>query len=229
MIEVDDHRNSLSSPNGDMSQEMDRSAGHSVNGASRRASDQNVTFHSTNQSSVRLKLPRPELPKFGGNQLNFYKFWDSYKHMVHDRTGVDKVEKMQLLSRCLSGDAAELIKGLPLTDESYSIAIDLLQGEYGSTDKLKTMLYDSLSTMKRAEEDVMSLKRTSNHMEKLLRQLECLGEDVKSGPSRAILLREIQSKIPERAGAEIEKQCPVDDWTVTSFMDALRLIDCQVT
>ncbi|XP_011171899.2 uncharacterized protein LOC105204508 [Solenopsis invicta] len=62
-----------------------------------------------------MQLPKLELPKFSGDQLEWEGFRNLFRSLVHDVTGVPKVQKLQYLMGCLTGEAAEVVAGVPLT------------------------------------------------------------------------------------------------------------------
>ncbi|XP_011168890.1 uncharacterized protein LOC105202196 [Solenopsis invicta] len=67
----------------------------------------------------RMQLPKLELPKFSGDQLEWEGFRNLFRSFVYDITGVPKVQKLQYLMGCLTGEAAEVVAGVPLTDGAY--------------------------------------------------------------------------------------------------------------
>nr|CAD2167525.1 unnamed protein product [Meloidogyne enterolobii] len=80
-------------------------------------------------ASSLIHLPKTELPSFSGDCVSFLSFWNSFKAGVHDLPIVDSI-KFTYLKQCLSGPPLTLINALPVTDESYSIAIELLRKKF---------------------------------------------------------------------------------------------------
>ena len=88
---------------------------------------------STNQRTV--KLPKLELPKFSGNVVDWPIFWDNFKAIVHD-SDLPPVSKFAYLRALLEGDAKASIQGLSPTAIHYDIACNLLNEQYGRSDKI---------------------------------------------------------------------------------------------
>ncbi|XP_011170485.2 uncharacterized protein LOC105203396 [Solenopsis invicta] len=77
-----------------------------------------------------MQLPKLELSKFSGDQLEWEGFRNLFRSLVHDVTGVPKVQKLQYLMGCLTGEAAEVVAGVPLTDGAYDGAWQDLMVRY---------------------------------------------------------------------------------------------------
>lgn len=60
--------------------------------------------------------------------------WGVYQLTVHQQRDISVLEKFIKLNEALSGEAASIIEGLPLTAENYTVAIKLLTKYYGSTE-----------------------------------------------------------------------------------------------
>ncbi|XP_039304389.1 uncharacterized protein LOC113003215 [Solenopsis invicta] len=85
-----------------------------------------------------MQLPKLKLPNFSGDQLEWEGFQNLFCSFVHDITGVPKVQKLQYLMGCLTGEAAEIVTGVPLTDSAYDRAWQDLVMRY---DNLRVLLY----------------------------------------------------------------------------------------
>ncbi|MEX7539415.1 DUF1759 domain-containing protein, partial [Providencia rettgeri] len=76
--------------------------------------------------SSKIKLPKLELKKYGGDLLEFNAFWQTFQNAVHNNNSLTDVEKFCYLKNTLVGDAENCIAGLSVTNENYDIAITLL-------------------------------------------------------------------------------------------------------
>ncbi|XP_011313625.1 uncharacterized protein, partial [Fopius arisanus] len=75
-------------------------------------------------------LPEISLPKFGGAYADWRSFRDLFASLVGSSTDLFNVEKMHYLRTSLSGEPAQRIANLTISDESFSIAWDLLLSRY---------------------------------------------------------------------------------------------------
>ena len=59
--------------------------------------------------------------------------------MVHKRRDLEPIIKFQYLKNTLSGEAAELIKGIEISELNYALALSLLQKRYGDNKQSQTI------------------------------------------------------------------------------------------
>jgi hypothetical protein len=79
------------------------------------------------------KLPKLELPKYGGKVTEWNSFWELYDSAIHSNPTISKVNKFNYLQSLLEGQAARAIKGLTLTNANYDAAIIILRERFGKT------------------------------------------------------------------------------------------------
>uniref|UniRef100_A0A914KMN3 Uncharacterized protein n=1 Tax=Meloidogyne incognita TaxID=6306 RepID=A0A914KMN3_MELIC len=83
------------------------------------------------------------LKKTIGDCISFLSFWNTFKAGVHDLPISDSI-KFTYLKQCLSGPPLTLINALPVTEGSYSIAIELLRKNYDNPTEVARSLHNSL-------------------------------------------------------------------------------------
>ncbi|XP_012526797.1 uncharacterized protein LOC105831305 [Monomorium pharaonis] len=82
-----------------------------------RAKLQNALMeHESNARDA--ELPRVGLPKFLGDQLAWEGFRDLFRSLVHD-VDLSDVQKLQYLKSCLSGEAADVLTNVPISEAAY--------------------------------------------------------------------------------------------------------------
>ena len=72
------------------------------------------------------KLPKLTLPKFRGEVTQFKPFWDTFESAVHSNPNLSKIAKFNYLVAQLEGAASRAIAGLPITEDNYQAAVDIL-------------------------------------------------------------------------------------------------------
>jgi diphosphomevalonate decarboxylase len=77
-----------------------------------------------------VKLPSISLPTFEGKYENCATFEDVFNVVVDSRTDITSIEKFNYLLLPLKGQAFQLVEGLPITTDNYSIAWNLLVDRY---------------------------------------------------------------------------------------------------
>nr|CAD2182591.1 unnamed protein product [Meloidogyne enterolobii] len=94
-------------------------------------------------ASSLIHLPKTQLPTFSGDCVAFLSFWNTFKAGVHDLPISDSI-KFTYLKQCLSGSPLTLISSLPVTDESYESALELLRKNYDNPNEVARSLHNSL-------------------------------------------------------------------------------------
>lgn len=93
-------------------------------------------FADTNQIS-QVKLPDIKLPVFDGNFERWLNFHDLFVSLVHTSPNLSTIQKFYYLRSSLTGEALELIQTIPISNDQYPIAWNLLVGRYQNTRRLK--------------------------------------------------------------------------------------------
>ena len=116
---------------------------------------------STNASTVTKKkhgrLREVKLTTFKGNFDEWETFWSSFRTNVDVRDDLEKSTKFIYLAQSLEGEPKEMISGLAITDDKYTIAIHILRDHYDNTTKQTNVLlqkFHSLPTPKHNPKDL---------------------------------------------------------------------------
>ena len=119
----------------------------------------------------------------------------------------------------LKGLALSTIAGIPLTNDNYALAVRLLQEKFGQKKAIVGVLYSRLQNLPKASNKFVDIQRTSETIEKLLRQLEAQGELINE---QRILIQQIISKYPSEVIVKLEEtKEPVVPWSVESLRKAI--------
>ena len=84
------------------------------------------------QTVPKLQLPRITLPRFSGNIEDWSTFRDLYVALIHSSAELPTIEKFHNLCSQLDGEALFVISSLPLTQDNYVVAWDLLTKRYSN-------------------------------------------------------------------------------------------------
>ncbi|XP_066590509.1 uncharacterized protein [Prorops nasuta] len=80
--------------------------------------------------SASVRLPKINLVTFAGGYEDWFPFANAFKSLIHVNMTLSDLQKLQYLRSSLSGEAAELIESLELSEGNYAIAWDLLRTRY---------------------------------------------------------------------------------------------------
>lgn len=163
------------------------------------------------------KLPVLSLPEFEGDVLAWSEFWDIYKSNIHDRA-ISDVDKLLYLKSTLKGEPRKIIDGLETTNRNYSIAIQILKDRYGKQSHIVDAHYRALSKVKTADKSISECRTVLNEVERHLRVLQSLGEDISSNHLRYLIIE----KFPEDVIYEMKIKMKED--TVTEMRKQLEII-----
>lgn len=86
--------------------------------------------------AARTKLPKLTLRRFKGDVTQFRTFWDTFESAVHSNPGLTKIDKFSYLVSLLEGSASRAIEGLPVTEENYDSAVEILKKRFGKPQQL---------------------------------------------------------------------------------------------
>ncbi|CAG9764383.1 unnamed protein product [Ceutorhynchus assimilis] len=165
------------------------------------------------------KLPQIALPKFDGDLLKWHTFWDQFASNVDSRN-MSEVDKLLYLQTALEGEAKQAVEGLETTNQNYTIAIDTLKTRYGNKSTIIDAHYRALYNIKTADQSVKSYRSVLNEIERHLRVLQSLGEDVNHNHFRVMIME----KFPPEVIYELRMKLTTEGDTISNIRKGLEQI-----
>lgn len=162
------------------------------------------SFHGP--SNVSSRLPKLNLPTFDGNVLNWHQFWDQFSSTI-DNKNLPEVDKLSYLQASVSGDAKKAIDGLETTNRNYNIALKTLKDRFGKPSYLIDAHYSSLYKIETAKNSATECRKTFNEIERHLKILEALGEDVNHNHFRFLIMEKFPSEIIYEIKVKSNTEC----------------------
>ena len=157
--------------------------------------------------------------KFDGNVFKWHQFWDTFETTIHNSKTLSDVDKFNYLRAQLTNAAKETISGLETTDANYQVTIDILQERYGRKQLIINAHYAKIKEIPVTSTYYEKLQSTYNSIEKHLRSLESLGENIDNN----LMMFLIRSKFPKHILARLEEYKNSDDpWTVKRLRKELK-------
>lgn len=138
-------------------------------------------------------IPPLQIPPFSGNALQYKNFITIFDDTVHKNSALQPSQKLAYLLQYVTGDALNVIGKMPIADENYTIARDLLAENYGDESRNISTLYDRLRQLQKATDEPYSLRDLYNESESIIRVLQQSGQDVSTN---AYLYDELLKKYP---------------------------------
>ncbi|XP_031777452.1 uncharacterized protein LOC116415926 [Nasonia vitripennis] len=119
-----------------------------------------------------VKLPKISLPTFSGNGEDWASFSDLFTSLVHSRSGISDVTKLQYLKLCLTGVAAELIKDVMTTNANYASTWQTLKDRYSNPRLMINKLLTSfLEIPQMKKESAAEMRAFADEAKRIVRAL----------------------------------------------------------
>ena len=134
----------------------------------------------SNFQSISIKLPQLEIPTFSGDKMRRKEFWDTFEATVDHNPNLTDIEKFNYLSSKLIGEAKGAVSGILLSKENYRVAVEMLKERFGDVQNVVSWHYTELINITPAINNSKGLRQLCDQIEKHLRSLEALNQDVKS-------------------------------------------------
>jgi hypothetical protein len=84
-------------------------------------------------SDIPLNFPVINVGTFSGNYKNWTNFENSFKSVIHENKGLNNKQRLQYLKSCLREEALRAIESLPIEDENYEKAWEILENRFKNT------------------------------------------------------------------------------------------------
>lgn len=89
-----------------------------------------VFSEDNNQPSCDVRLPQIQLCTFSGKYEEWQEFYDMFSSVIHTNNKLSSVQKLHYLKGSLTGEAANLLKNLPTTENNYEEAWSQLKRRF---------------------------------------------------------------------------------------------------
>ena len=103
-----------------------------------------------------LRPPQLNITLFGGDILKWQEFWDAFEASVHNAKYA-AVNKLNYLKSRLKGKALEAISGYQLSNENYTVVVDMLKKRFGNQQLIIDAHYRSLLNIPPATNQVSKI------------------------------------------------------------------------
>ncbi|XP_036141015.1 uncharacterized protein LOC118644996 [Monomorium pharaonis] len=151
-----------------------------------------------------VNLPILKLPEFNGEYSKWIQFNDTFNAIIHNNNTLNITQKFYYLKSCLSGEAAQALDTLEVSDANYEVARDILRQRFENKNIIIHSHVRALFELSQVIKDShTSLRSLIDSMSQHLRALRSLGQPVDEWDSMIIFL--ITSKLDTITRREWEK------------------------
>lgn len=113
----------------------------------------NTTDSLIHGETMRVKLPQVSLPEFSGKYNDWENFRHLFKALIIQNENLENVTRSNYLKTTLKGEAAQLLKHIPITNANFLNAWDILIKRY---DNQRALIYAHIQSF-------MEIARVNNH------------------------------------------------------------------
>ena len=124
-----------------------------------------------------IKPPQLKITPFDGDVLKWQEFWDQFEASI-DKAHYSPIDKLNYLKSKLKGEALSAISGYQLSNNNYSVVVDVLKHRFGNPQLIIDAHYCNLSHLLIATNRTGSLRQCFDAIECHLCSLEAIGENV---------------------------------------------------
>lgn len=126
-----------------------------------------------------VKLPKISVPTFSGKYSEWVSFRDLFTSLIHNHPKLDAVQKLYYLKGCMSGEAEQLLRHIPVTSENYQVCWAQLESRYNNKRYLANNILKKLTAQRvLVSESAGGIKQLLDTTKECLHALEGIGVNV---------------------------------------------------
>lgn len=91
-----------------------------------------------------VRMPHVAVPTYAGDVTEWSNFKAYFDHLIHNNNEITDIHRLHYLKTALVGPAAEVIKGVPLSESGYRTAYKLITEQYGNSQRAAAAHYQAL-------------------------------------------------------------------------------------
>jgi len=167
---------------------------------------------------AQIQLPKLELATFYGDSLQWTPYWDAFQ-AAFGMQDIPPVQKFQYLLSTLKNVAHKAVDGIPITNENYQLAVEILQKRFGDINTIKRTLYAELRNIPFATNKISDLRRCTESVNRIIRQLESIGENMEHPILVTIILEKLPSTVLQKLG---DYKTPGELWKIVELQKHLE-------
>ena len=169
---------------------------------------------------IQVNLPKFNLRSFSGRIHEWREFWDAFKSAIHQNDNLANVDKFNYLKGYLEDKARSVIFGIPKTDASHEIAVDLLMKRFGKPNVIQRAHVNQLIAISPVFNEINIIRLRSMH-DKIKTHpcgLKALGVDMATYSGFVVPVRSTRNATPQVAKRDIIQSpfCGAPNWRLAA-------------
>jgi hypothetical protein len=184
--------------------------------------------HQQSQAAASLTLPRPEVPTFSGDPLNYCTFISSFENLIESKTDSSS-SRLHFLVQYTSGNVKELMQSCLAMDPvvGYQEAIKLLKKRYGQDYRIATAYVERITQGSAIRsEDSNSLQRLSVLLTSCMNTLQNIGyiNKIENPDSLRLVIGRLPYELRKRWHARADR-ISEDENREIMFEDVVKFVE----
>ena len=143
--------------------------------------------------------------------MRWKEFWDTFEVTVDHNPNFTDIEKLNYLNTKLICGARCAMSGILLSKENYRVTVEMLKERFGNIQNVVNCHYTELINIAPAINNSKGLRQLYDQIEKHLRRLEVLNQDVNQEVFVSIITAKLQKDVLVQL--EIQKGAR-NKWTI---------------
>ncbi|XP_041452039.1 uncharacterized protein LOC121405436 [Drosophila obscura] len=144
-----------------------------------RLAQQQTTFLSANSTANRVQseLPKIHIKQFNGDYKEWPAFMNLFESTIHSNQHLTAIQKLHYLKTYVIGEAADLIRHMPITEAAYTAAWTCLTERYNRPRHIVNTLLDTFVNLpSTSRADVSILRKVTDGATEIVRGLDAAGQ-----------------------------------------------------
>ena len=148
-------------------------------------------------NTVRPKLRKLSLKRFGGDPKDWMEFWDSFEGTIDKNDTLSQRDKFEYLKDCLEGKAKQVVAGFRLTEANYAVAVQMLKDRFGREEEIGRAHYEGMIKLQPvfSDRDIVRIRKLYDEVEFHHRSLQALEKS--QDKYSDVFVPIVESKLPE--------------------------------
>lgn len=183
--------------------------------------------HANTSPSKALKLPPLTLKAFSGLPDQWLSFQGLFEASIHKNDKLNDTEKFQYLITSLEGEPLNLIKNLPITEENYIVAWELLKNRYQNNRRMIIHYVNNLIDLSNITSGNSKAIRTFlSKFQENTQALEALKHEVRKNNIilSTMLLRKLDGELRKKF-----EDCREDSQKIPSVEEIMSFLEDECT
>ena len=168
-----------------------------------------------------MKLPKMNPISFSGEAVKWRSFIEQFDASVHKNSKLSTIEKLTYLKSYLKGTAAEALECLPIIEDNYLEAREILEKRFGNKQLIVSTHMNTLLKLKEVRNtNVKELRSLFDKIEANVRALSSLG--VSRDEFGPLLIPIILEKLPDMIRLQVTRVLgDINEWKIDDFLTKL--------